>query len=164
MVIVEYWSQVDQTACTNPLDGHHDFLLSTWWLSISQDNFKHDHQTPHLKRHSLVLIKVENLKWYGPRITFCISVSYFERICQAVTVCAVVFKVWIWMLTFWMMLELPIQQRRSQCREVRRRWGIGACLVPLPDQMIVITVVITMIIWWFNCGPPSLWEWGHCRF
>ena len=132
--------------------------------------------TTHLKRHSLVLIRVENLKWYGPRITFCIIVYYivivmhwwfwkniFDHFLQCV-----VLKMWFQML--WKILESPIQRRRSQCREEMRRWGIGACLAQLPDiRMIVILVTCCRIWWWLwswwrRPGSPSLWGSGRCRF
>ena len=67
-------------------------------------------------------------------------------------------------------MSLPIQRRRSQCREEMRRWGIGACLVQLPDiRMIVILVTCCRIWWWLwswwrHPGSPSLWGSGRCRF
>ena len=67
-------------------------------------------------------------------------------------------------------LSLPIQRRRSQCREEMRRWGIGACLAQLPDiRMIVILVTCCRIWWWLwswwrRPGSPSLWGSGRCRF
>ena len=67
-------------------------------------------------------------------------------------------------------LSLPIQRRRSQCREEMRRWGIGACLAQLPDiRMIVILVTCCRIWWWLwswwrHPGSPSLWGSEHCRF
>ena len=97
------------------------------------------HRVLHWNRNALVI-----LKELFDHFLQCVVLKMWFQMLWKILESRMIFKEhflqWIQMLTFWKILESPIQQRRSQCREGRHRWGIGACSVLLPDHMIIMMI------------------------